>query len=93
MQWAILIKPQYLWRNVHHRLSVFWVWFQPKKLSIFRDLIFFLYLGTHLSKTGDELVYYYLYHEIVSFSLDIRHQLFYSDVYQDKEKNEISKNR
>ena len=32
-------------------------------LSLCRALTFFIRLGTHPSKTGEELVYYHLYHE------------------------------
>ena len=55
----------------------FLVWLRSKTyLSICRDLIFFLHIGTHPSKTGEDLVYYHLYHEEASFYLNVRSQLF-----------------
>ena len=38
--------------------------------------IFLLCLGTDPSKTGEELVYHYLFHEEASFYLELHNQLF-----------------
>ena len=41
------------------------------KLSLVRALIFQIHLVINPSKTGEELLYCYLYHEDASFYLDI----------------------
>ena len=62
---------------MHYCFVSFFVCLQPKKiLSLSRALIFLLHFGTPMSKTGGELLYYYLYHEEASFYLDILTQLF-----------------
>ena len=41
----------------------FWFGSNPKKYLSLCIVLFFLHLGTHPSNTGEELVYYNLYHE------------------------------
>ena len=59
-------------------LSVFFglVLTPQKYLYLVRALIFLLHLGTHLNKTGDELLYYHLYHEETPLYMDVHHKLF-----------------
>ena len=63
-------KSHFLRRNVHCPfVSFVLVRFQPKKqLYLVRALIFWFHLGTHLSKTGEEFLHYYFYHEEATFT-------------------------
>ena len=54
-------------RNTHAVLYFVFVLFQSKNIYIFLELSILLHLGTHLSNTGKELVYYHLYHLEASF--------------------------
>ena len=58
-------------------LSVFWVFgSNPRTFIFLYNSNLFLCLGTQRSNTGEELVYYYVYHEEASFYLDVYPQLF-----------------
>ena len=45
-------------------------------LSICRSLFVLLHLSTHPSKTGEELLYYHIYHELLLLNLTFQPELF-----------------
>ena len=58
-------------------LSVFfWFGSNPKHIYLFVELSFFLRPGTHPGNTGEEILYYHLYHEEEKCYLDVRPQIF-----------------
>ena len=71
------INSQCRWRNVHHPFISFIIGVVPiqRYLYLVRDFICLLHLVTHLSKPGDEILYYCLYHEDTPFYLDVHTQL------------------
>ena len=63
---------------MHHRFVILGGGLVPTQniyLSLCRDIIFLLCLGTNPNKTGKELLYYHLYHDEAPFYLDVSIQL------------------
>ena len=54
----------------------FWFGSDPKiYIYLLLEISFFLHLGTHPIKTGEELLYYHLYHEKAQLYPDVHTQL------------------
>ena len=69
-------SPMFMEKSAPSFCQFFWFGSNPNiYLPFFRALIVLLHLGTHPSNTGEELLYYHLYHEEAPFSLDVCPQL------------------
>ena len=68
MWWDILNNASIDVETCTTNMLVFFFFSNPKNIYLFVELLFLIYIGTHPSKTGKEILYYNFYHKEAIFT-------------------------